>query len=422
MFRKKKSAPLESLKNEPLNVNNLIPACRAGRVYEVVCYAQANTDHIYIPVPTEIDVYDSKAGAQRKVVEMNLLTYIFHAADYDVFIELMRALDDTNQKLMEKFHDEMIKACRVVSYDLSFGRLLEHYKAAIDSFKTLKDSERLADIMACLPSYVLQAMCYPSWRYNEHFVEMKQQRKSKQKLCVVKTSNNEKVDINDVIKVKKSGEIVASRLYVDTGHNVCCVVDKGADLNAVQYYGKLDYLYIRLVLLAQTAKIYNKLIELSIYMENNLKVKGSWLKFVALKERGDGSSHFIRTISPLFEELRINEMTNPIYRSTAPLIDNKDKPLDRFERRKLPASTLQLHRLVPVVRQQVQQEVPPVPVVEQVSADVSNRHELYSQPPVQADFEWVGVPSAPFARILDMSPVQNPPQSDPSPRSGFGRK
>ncbi len=86
MFRKKNRAQLPPdtstfLRKEMTCVQDLIPACKAGSVREVIDYVKARPNDLYVNVPTDVYVYDQKLGLQVKSIEMNLLTYSLLYAD-----------------------------------------------------------------------------------------------------------------------------------------------------------------------------------------------------------------------------------------------------------------------------------------------------------------------------------------------------
>jgi hypothetical protein len=402
MFSAKKLTTTPSI---PQSISDLIPICKSGSVREVIEYLQAHPNEIFIPVPTEMYVSDQKTGLKLIKTDMNILTYCLLYADYDLFVGIVMTIDESNRKLMEKFYDEVLKACKTASYALSFAQVLAEYKEAITSFKTFKDAKALGDIMARLPPYVLQAMCFPNWRAKSHFDNMTSERRIRRSFMVMQDSDQAKVEMKTLFKTAKSGQVVSPMLYCGTGEE-CRVVDKSkSHFSHVKILSSLDYEYMLAVLSARIMQIYTKIMELAIYMENNLAVKGSWLRFVSLKERGADSSDFIRRVSELFQGVLYNEKTQQVYHSMIKLLKSKDEPRQSSAERQGVAVVSQ--PIAPVA------SVPPVAPVVSVEpvAPVAQEPAIIAAPidpaylirPSRKGYVWFNNPTAPSAADLGIS-------------------
>ncbi len=264
---------------------------------------------------------------------------------------------------MQNFFDEVIKSCYSAVYEYSFARVLTSYDESLNDFETFEDSKRVAAIMACLPPYILQAMCFDDWGQKQHFEKMTASRRKCRQFILLQESDFAKVPLDSCIKTGKFGRRECFMVYRGA-NDTPRLCDQVKVFSRMKWAACDDLKYINIVLKARMTQLYIKIMELAIFMENNLQVKGSWLKFVALREAGRTGSDYMRKLTPIFDSVHSHEMTRHIFYSMMDLMSRKDQPIEKggFRARSLtvePTDALVVSQKVEMVAQDNVQPVKP---------------------------------------------------------------
>lgn len=267
-----------------------------------------------------------KSGAHTRKIDMNLITYCLLYADYDVFDGILGTLDTSNGEVMNKFYDEVLDACKTAPFAFSFVNALKEYSEAMSNFNSIEDAVLIGRIMACLPPYILQAMCYPAWAWIPHFYQMSSRRTTSQ-LYVFPDDKEAGVEFQSLFQPGAKGLLACPMLYRWADAGCRSVNTKKSIFADVKRKAEPDHRYISVVLTARMQQIYFKIVELAIFMENNLRREDAWLQFEAVWRSQDHSYEFVKEVLQLFTLYPEDPIIAPIINSIGLLLNRRNQPI-----------------------------------------------------------------------------------------------